>query len=117
MHALKFTVVRTCLRLFTMGAAGCTGASVSGGAAESASTGASLSSASGGTISSRTGSPLASSIALLQYVDDPQLLQVRTIPSLTRYTSDSRSLCSTVSRALQLLHCSSTRLASFSDSV
>src|SRR5438309_1801141 len=118
MHALKFTLVRTCFRLFS-GRAGdfATGAG-SGAAAGRVSTGAALSSASGGgAVSTATGSPLASSVARFQTVEEPQLLQERTIPSFTRYTSDSRSLCSTVSRVLQLLHWSSTRLATFSESV
>src|SRR5882757_11458593 len=109
MHALKFTLVRTCLRLFSVGAG-------SGDEAGSVSRGSALSSASV-VVSIRTGSPPASSAARFQIVEDPHLLQERTIPSLTRYTSDSRSLCSTISRALQLLHWSSTRLASFSESV
>src|SRR6266480_4106505 len=110
MHALKFTLVRTCLRLFSVGAG-------SGGEAGSVSTGSALSSASVVGVSTRTGSPPASTVVRFQIVEDPHLLQERTIPSLTRYTSDSRSLCSTISRALQLLHWSSTRLASFSESV
>src|SRR6267143_353087 len=117
MHALKFTLVRTCLRLFSVGAAGCAAAAGSGDAAGSVSTGSALSSASGGVVSSRAGSPPASSAARFQIVEEPHLLQERTIPSLTMYTSDSKSLCSTISRALQLLHWSSTRLASFSESV
>src|SRR5205814_5407990 len=117
MHALKFAFVRTCLRLFSTCGAACNAGPGCAGAGGGISTDSSLSSDSGAAVSNPTGPLSAPSIGRLQYVDVPQFLQARTMASLTRYTSDSRSLCCTISRVLQPLHCSITRLAFFSESV
>src|SRR6266571_211137 len=66
MHALKFTLVRTCLRLFSGRASGCCTGAGSGGVSRPASTGSIISSASGGGVSGGTGSPLASLVACFQ---------------------------------------------------
>jgi len=93
MHAWKFTLVRTCLRLFSVRAAVCGTGAASGDAAGRVSTGSARCAASDGVFSSGTVSPAASPAARFQIVEDPHFLQKRIIPSLTRYTSDSMSLC------------------------
>src|SRR5260370_25749530 len=55
--------------------------------------------------------------ACFQKVEEPQFLQNRTMPSLIANTSAPRSLWSTASRPLHLLHSSNERLARISESV
>src|SRR5580692_4973516 len=61
-----------------------------------------------------TGCSSGTFTARFQSVESWQCLQYRTMPSLITRTSDSTSLCSTVSCSLQALHSSSTRRSSFS---
>src|SRR6266481_5423309 len=105
MHALKFAIVRTCFRLFSGRAVDCGAEGGSADAAGGDSTGSAISPMTSGAVSDGTVSPLTSSIGRRQNVEVPQILHERTSPSLTRYTSDSRSLCSINSRALQPQHC------------
>src|SRR5438034_11787813 len=81
---LEIHLVRTCLRLFSTRGAVCSAGAGSAGAGGGTLPGFPLSSDSSVAVSNATGSSPASSIGRLQYVDAPQFLQVRTIPSLTR---------------------------------
>src|SRR5258708_33590598 len=107
MHALQLTFVRAYLRLFSGRIA------VFGAGADAASVSPSCACRGWG----QSDLSPATTEACFQKVEEPQFLQNRTMPSLIANTSAARSLWSTGSRPLQLLHSSNKRLARISESV